>query len=127
MTDSEQEQYCSSYYDKFGLYNDGFPCPDGTHCCKPNDDGIKICCPNNNSKTMPKLHQTSPHSSISYILTTLTPTKTTTTTTKTTKEMIKHQQNPFKFLNKETTQSINDNKEHYKAIINQNLIPPLSK
>lgn len=37
------EGYCSSYYDKHGLYNDGFPCPTGKYCCR-STDGIKMCC-----------------------------------------------------------------------------------
>jgi hypothetical protein len=37
------ERYCSSYYDRFGLYNDGFPCPDDKYCCE-NADGYKKCC-----------------------------------------------------------------------------------
>ena len=37
------ERYCSSYYDKHGLYNDGFPCPADKYCCQ-NDDGTKKCC-----------------------------------------------------------------------------------
>ena len=38
------ERYCSSYYDRHGLYNDGFPCPGKTYCCEK-DDGHKMCCP----------------------------------------------------------------------------------
>ena len=37
------ERYCSSYYDKHGLYNDGFPCPADKYCCQT-DDGTKMCC-----------------------------------------------------------------------------------
>ena len=37
------ERYCSSYYDRFGLYNDGFPCPSDKYCCQ-NMDGTKMCC-----------------------------------------------------------------------------------
>ena len=37
------ERYCSSYYDKHGLYNDGFPCPADKYCCQ-GDDGAKMCC-----------------------------------------------------------------------------------
>ena len=37
------ERYCSSYYDKHGLYNDGFPCPADKYCCQ-SSDGIKMCC-----------------------------------------------------------------------------------
>ncbi|RNA43021.1 hypothetical protein BpHYR1_008534 [Brachionus plicatilis] len=37
------ERYCSSYYDKHGLYNDGFPCPADKYCCQ-SADGIKMCC-----------------------------------------------------------------------------------
>lgn len=39
-----QERYCSSYYDKHGLYNDGFPCPQDKYCCTNDDDGHKMCC-----------------------------------------------------------------------------------
>ena len=38
------ERYCSSYYDRHGLYNDGFPCPSDKYCCQ-NEDGTKACCP----------------------------------------------------------------------------------
>jgi hypothetical protein len=31
------EQYCSPYYDKHGLYNDGFPCPSEKYCCQTNE------------------------------------------------------------------------------------------
>ena len=37
------ERYCSSYYDRHGLYNDGFPCPTDKYCCE-NADGNKKCC-----------------------------------------------------------------------------------
>jgi hypothetical protein len=37
------ERYCSSYYDKHGLYNDGFPCPNDKYCCQTSD-GTKMCC-----------------------------------------------------------------------------------
>lgn len=37
------ERYCSSYYDRHGLYNDGFPCPTDKYCCQ-NTDGTKMCC-----------------------------------------------------------------------------------
>ncbi len=37
------ERYCSSYYDRHGLYNDGFPCPADKYCCE-NEDGNKKCC-----------------------------------------------------------------------------------
>ncbi len=37
------ERYCSSYVDRNGLYNDGFPCPGQTYCCEK-DDGMKMCC-----------------------------------------------------------------------------------
>lgn len=37
------ERYCSSYYDRHGLYNDGFPCPADKYCCQL-DDGTKMCC-----------------------------------------------------------------------------------
>jgi hypothetical protein len=37
------EHYCSSYYDRNGLYNDGFPCPGHTYCCDK-EDGQKMCC-----------------------------------------------------------------------------------
>jgi hypothetical protein len=40
---SSLEQYCSPYYDKKGLYNDGFPCPSDKYCCQ-NADGSKYCC-----------------------------------------------------------------------------------
>lgn len=40
---SAMERYCSSYYDRHGLYNDGFPCPGQTYCCEK-DDGHKMCC-----------------------------------------------------------------------------------
>ena len=50
---STQERYCSSYYDKHGLYNDGFPCPEDKYCCQTSD-GSKMCCDinsvNNNNK-----------------------------------------------------------------------------
>lgn len=41
---ANQEKYCSSYYDKHGLYNDGFPCPVDKYCCQ-SADGNKMCCP----------------------------------------------------------------------------------
>lgn len=37
------ERYCSSFYDRNGLYNDGFPCPKNKYCCQ-NQEGNKICC-----------------------------------------------------------------------------------
>ena len=37
------ERYCSSYYDRHGLYNDGFPCPTDKYCCQ-SADGAKMCC-----------------------------------------------------------------------------------
>ena len=37
------ERYCSSYLDRNGLYNDGFPCPGKTYCCEK-EDGTKMCC-----------------------------------------------------------------------------------
>lgn len=40
---STMERYCSSYYDKHGLYNDGFPCPADKYCCQK-EDGMKMCC-----------------------------------------------------------------------------------
>jgi hypothetical protein len=40
---SSIESYCSSYYDKNGLYNDGFPCPIDKYCCQ-SSDGTKSCC-----------------------------------------------------------------------------------
>jgi hypothetical protein len=40
---SQFEQYCSAYYDKHGLYNDGFPCPSDKYCCQ-NNEGMKYCC-----------------------------------------------------------------------------------
>ena len=40
---STQERYCISYYDKHGLYNDGFPCPEDKYCCQI-ADGSKLCC-----------------------------------------------------------------------------------
>jgi hypothetical protein len=40
---SSIERYCSSYYDKHGLYNDGFPCPNDKYCCQTSD-GAKMCC-----------------------------------------------------------------------------------
>ncbi len=43
------EQYCSAYLDKYGSYNDGFPCPTDTYCCQ-NKDGLKHCCSLNNIK-----------------------------------------------------------------------------
>ena len=43
------EQYCSPYYDKYGSYNDGFPCPSDKYCCQ-NKDGLKYCCSLNNIK-----------------------------------------------------------------------------
>lgn len=43
---ANQERYCSSYYDKHGLYNDGFPCPADKYCCQT-ADGTKMCCPLN--------------------------------------------------------------------------------
>jgi hypothetical protein len=44
MSDSGSiERYCSSYYDKHGLYNDGFPCPNDKYCCQTSD-GAKMCC-----------------------------------------------------------------------------------
>jgi len=43
------ERYCSSYYDKQGLYNDGFPCPADKYCCQ-NADGMKMCCSLNENK-----------------------------------------------------------------------------
>jgi hypothetical protein len=45
---SNQERYCSSYYDKHGLYNDGFPCPDDKYCCQT-PDGSKACCDANST------------------------------------------------------------------------------
>lgn len=44
MSMDEQERYCSSYYDRHGLYNDGFPCPEGKYCCQNEQDGTKSCC-----------------------------------------------------------------------------------
>jgi len=44
------ERYCSSYYDKQGLYNDGFPCPADKYCCQ-NADGMKMCCSLNENKS----------------------------------------------------------------------------
>ena len=41
---SDLERYCSSYYDKHGLYNDGFPCPEDTYCCQSSADQTKMCC-----------------------------------------------------------------------------------
>ena len=40
------EKYCSAFYDKHGLYNDGFPCPSDKYCCQ-SSDGNKMCCPIN--------------------------------------------------------------------------------
>ncbi|CAF0766270.1 unnamed protein product [Brachionus calyciflorus] len=37
------ERYCSSYYDRHGLYNDGFPCPTDKYCCQT-PEGAKMCC-----------------------------------------------------------------------------------
>jgi hypothetical protein len=37
------ERYCSSYFDKDGLYNDGFPCPVDKYCCQT-PQGVKMCC-----------------------------------------------------------------------------------
>ena len=84
MTDpgTSQERYCSSYYDKHGLYNDGFPCPNDKYCCQTSE-GTKMCCPLNQlqSNLNSKLFQNSKfyHSSVSpqssssssYLLTTL--------------------------------------------------------
>ena len=46
MSDPDtMERYCSSYYDKHGLYNDGFPCPANKYCCQsPDGGGSKMCC-----------------------------------------------------------------------------------
>jgi hypothetical protein len=45
MSDPDgMERYCSSYYDKHGLYNDGFPCPANKYCCQAHDGGSKMCC-----------------------------------------------------------------------------------
>lgn len=46
MSDPDtMERYCSSYYDKHGLYNDGFPCPANNYCCLSKDgSGSKMCC-----------------------------------------------------------------------------------
>lgn len=45
MSDPDgMERYCSSYYDKHGLYNDGFPCPINKYCCQTPDGGSKMCC-----------------------------------------------------------------------------------
>ena len=45
MSDPDgMERYCSSYYDKHGLYNDGFPCPGNKYCCQAPDGGSKMCC-----------------------------------------------------------------------------------
>ena len=45
MSDPDtMERYCSSYYDKHGLYNDGFPCPANKYCCQSTDGGSKMCC-----------------------------------------------------------------------------------
>jgi hypothetical protein len=49
MVDQDVERYCSSYYDKHGLYNDGFPCPDDKYCCQA-QDGSKSCCDLNSLK-----------------------------------------------------------------------------
>ena len=47
---SSTESYCISYYDKNGLYNDGFPCPIDKYCCQ-SSDGTKLCCKKKNSTT----------------------------------------------------------------------------
>ena len=48
MSDQEfatitSDQYCSSYYDNKGRYNDGFPCPSNQVCCH-RTDGNRQCC-----------------------------------------------------------------------------------
>ena len=55
------ERYCSSFYDRNGLYNDGFPCPENKYCCQ-NQEGNKICC----SKSIHSIEYT--HTSTSTVL-----------------------------------------------------------
>lgn len=62
------ERYCSSYYDKHGLYNDGFPCPMDKYCCQTSD-GTKMCCSlsdmSNSKQTKP------PQTTHSFIISTI--------------------------------------------------------
>jgi hypothetical protein len=59
------ERYCSSYYDRHGLYNDGFPCPTDKYCCQ-SADGAKMCCSLSNDLLFKQKLTTSSSAPISY-------------------------------------------------------------
>lgn len=64
------ERYCSSYLDRHGLYNDGFPCPGQTHCCEKSD-GTKMCCPDMSENRVEHIVKQAPTSTlISQMITT---------------------------------------------------------
>jgi hypothetical protein len=99
------ERYCSSYLDRNGLYNDGFPCPGQTYCCEK-EDGTKMCCQEVSDDT--SVQQVTKQAYTSPILSQLATTKSNDFY-----ENLKKFNNEIQKQNLATIENLNRNNEQY--------------